>query len=157
MSKTQQTQQTLVIVKPDGVSKGISGEVVGRFEKAGLKAVTMEMLKLDRSFVSDFYAHLKTKIPEKTLNATLDFMTSGMVVMAIFEGEDAIKKARMVCGPTNPAQAPAGTIRGDFSNDDLIENTKRGIATRNVVHASSSVEDALKEIAMAKKIMKSIK
>ncbi len=126
MRQTQQTQQTLVIVKPDGVSKGVTKEVIGRFERAGLKVAAMEMLKLDRSFVSDFYAHLKTKIPEKTLNATLDFMTSGMVAMAIFEGEDAIKKARMVCGPTNPAQAPAGTIRGDFSNDDLVENTKKG-------------------------------
>jgi len=154
MSKTQ---QTLIIVKPDGVGKGISGEVLSRFEKAGLKIIAMEMLKLSRPFVSDFYAHLKTKIPEKTLSATLDFMTSGNVVMAIFEGEDAIKKARAVCGPTNPAQAPAGTIRGDFSNDDLIENTKRGIATRNVVHASSSVEEAQTEIEMAKKIMKSIK
>lgn len=154
MSKVQ---QTLIIVKPDGVSKGIIGEVLGRFEKAGLKIKEMEMLKLSRPFVSNFYAHLKTKIPEKTLHAILDFMTSNDVVMAIFEGKDAIKKARAVCGPTNPAQAPAGTIRGDFSNDDLIENTKRGIATKNVVHASSSVEESIAEIAMAKKIMKSIK
>lgn len=150
-------QQTLIIVKPDGVSKGIIGEVLGRFEKAGLKIVVMEMLKLSRPFVREFYAHLKKRIPEKTLNATLDFMTSNKVVVAIFEGKNAIKKARAVCGPTNPAEAPAGTIRGDFSNDNLIENTKRGIATRNVVHASSSVEDALKDIAMVKKIMKRVK
>lgn len=150
-------QQTLIIVKPDGVSKGIIGEVLGRFEKAGLKITAIEMLKLSRPFVRNFYAHLKAKIPKKTLNATLDFMTSNKVVMAIFEGKNAIKKAREVCGPTNPSKAPAGTIRGDFSNDDLIENTKRGIATKNVVHASSSAEEAQEEIAMAKKIMKSVK
>lgn len=153
----QQTQQTLIIVKPDGVSKGLIGEVLGRFEKAGLNILAVEMLKLSKPFISDFYAHLKAKLPEKILNLIYDFMTSGKVVMAILEGEDAIKKARAICGPTNPAEAPKGTIRGDFSDDDLVKNNKLGKPTRNVVHASASVEDALKEIAMAKKIMKSIK
>jgi len=122
-------ERTLSIVKPDGVKKNIIGEVIGRFEKAGLKVVALKMTELSREQAEGFYEVHK----ERPFFASLtEFMTSGPIVPMILEGEGAIKKVRDIMGATNPADAADGTIRKDFA--DSIE--------ANVVHGSDAPETA---------------
>ncbi len=122
-------ERTLSIVKPDGVRKNIIGEVIGRFEKAGLKVVALKMTELSRAQAEGFYEVHK----ERPFFASLtEFMTSGPIVPMILEGEGAIKKVRDIMGATNPVDAAEGTIRKDFA--DSIES--------NVVHGSDAPETA---------------
>lgn len=122
-------ERTLSIVKPDGVRKNVVGEVVRRFEKAGLKVVAIKMAELTKAEAEGFYAVHK----ERPFFASLtEFMTSGPIVPMILEGEGAIKKVRDLMGATNPADAAEGTIRKDFA--DSIE--------ANVVHGSDAPETA---------------
>lgn len=141
-------ERTLIIIKPDGVKKKLVGECLKRFEKANLEIVALKVTKLKKSFMKKFYAHLKPKLRKKLFNAIVDYMCSGKVVIAILQGKNAISKARTICGPTNPKEAPKGTIRGDFATDDLVERAKKNKATRNIIHASGSREEARKEIKM---------
>ncbi|VAV82215.1 Nucleoside diphosphate kinase, partial [hydrothermal vent metagenome] len=122
-------ERTLSIVKPDGVRKNIIGEVISRFEKAGLKVVALKMTELTQAQAEGFYEVHK----ERPFFASLtEFMTSGPIVPMILEGEGAIKKVRDIMGATNPADAAEGTIRKDFA--DSIES--------NVVHGSDAPETA---------------
>ncbi len=127
-------ERTLSIVKPDGVKKNIIGEVISRFEKAGLKVVALKMTELTQECAEGFYEVHK----ERPFFASLtEFMTSGPIVPMILEGEGAIKKVRDLMGATNPAEAAEGTIRKDFA--DSIE--------ANVVHGSDAPETAAFETA----------
>ncbi len=127
-------ERTLSIVKPDGVKKNIVGEVISRFEKAGLKVVALKMTELSAACAEGFYEVHK----ERPFFASLtEFMTSGPIVPMILEGEDAIKKVRDLMGATNPADAAEGTIRKDFA--DSIE--------ANIVHGSDAPETAAFETA----------
>jgi len=127
-------ERTLSIVKPDGVKKNIVGEVISRFEKAGLKVVALKMTELSQEQAEGFYEVHK----EKPFFASLtEFMTSGPIVPMILEGEGAIKKVRDIMGATNPADAAEGTIRKDFA--DSIE--------ANIVHGSDAPETAAFETA----------
>ncbi|MDA8162295.1 MAG: nucleoside-diphosphate kinase [Desulfobacteraceae bacterium] len=129
-----QLERTLSIVKPDGVSRGLIGEVVGRFERAGIRIAAMRMLHMGKKEAEGFYAVHKDKPFFRTLT---DFMSSGPVVVMVLEGQDVIRRNRELMGATNYKDAKPGTIRADFAND--IE--------RNVVHGSDSPENAAKEIA----------
>ena len=128
------TQRTLTIVKPDAVAKGVTGEILSRFEKAGLEIVALKKLRLTEEQARGFYAVHK----ERPFYAELvAFMTSGPVVVGVLEGPDAIAKNRELMGPTDSTKAEAGTIRGDFGTN--IE--------RNAVHGSDAPETARVEIA----------
>jgi nucleoside-diphosphate kinase len=127
-------ERTLSIVKPDGVAKGHIGDILARFEAAGLKLVGMKMLHLSRSRAEGFYAVHRER---PFFGSLVEYMTSGPVVVSVLEGEDAIAKNRELMGPTNAAQAPKGTIRGDFGVD--IET--------NTVHGSDAPDTAAFEIA----------
>jgi nucleoside-diphosphate kinase len=127
-------ERTLSIVKPDGVAKGHVGDILARFEAAGLKLVGMKMLHLSRSRAEGFYAVHRER---PFFGSLVEYMTSGPVVVSVLEGEDAIAKNRELMGPTNAAQAPKGTIRGDFGVD--IET--------NTVHGSDAPDTAAFEIA----------
>ena len=129
-----QLERTLSIIKPDGVSRGLIGEVVGRFERAGIRIAAMRMLHMGKKEAEGFYAVHKDKPFFRTLT---DFMSSGPVVVMVLEGQDVIRRNRELMGATNYKDAKPGTIRADFAND--IE--------RNVVHGSDSPENAAKEIA----------
>jgi nucleoside-diphosphate kinase len=127
-------ERTLSIVKPDGVSKNLIGEVYRRFEKAGLKIVAAKMLKLRQDQAEGFYAVHKARPFYADL---VRYMTSGPVMVQVLEGENAIKANRDIMGATNPKQAAPGTIRADFAAS--IEE--------NVVHGSDGPETAKNEIA----------
>jgi len=126
-------EYTLSIVKPDGVQKNLIGEVIRRFEKAGLRIVGLKMLRLTKDMAKGFYIVHKDKPFYESLT---DFMSSGPVVVMVVEGENAISKVREIMGATNPENAAPGTIRHDFASD--VEH--------NIVHGSDSPESARFEI-----------
>ncbi|GIW48229.1 MAG: nucleoside diphosphate kinase [Deltaproteobacteria bacterium] len=127
-------ERTLSIVKPDGVSKNLIGEVIKRFEQNGLRVVALKMVKLSRPQAEGFYAVHRDKPFFQSLT---DFMSSGPCVVMVLEGKDAISKVREIMGATDPKKAETGTIRRDFAQN--IE--------RNIVHGSDSKESASFEIS----------
>jgi len=127
-------EQTLSIIKPDGVSKNLIGEICGRFEEAGLQIVAARMMHLTKAQAQGFYAVHKER---PFYNDLVNYMTSGPVFVQVLQGEDAIARNREIMGATNPANAAPGTIRADFA--DSIEE--------NIVHGSDGPETATTEIA----------
>ncbi len=126
-------ERTLSIIKPDGVAKGLMGEVIKRFETAGLKIVAMKMIHMSKKEAEGFYAVHRGKAFYQSLT---DFMSSGPCVVMILEGPGAIAKNRELMGATNPKDAAPGTIRREYASN--IE--------RNVVHGSDAPETAAYEI-----------
>jgi nucleoside-diphosphate kinase len=129
------SESTLLIVKPDGVRRGLTGEVLSRVEAKGLGITEMRMMQIDRTLAEEHYAEHR----EKTFfDELVTFITSGPVVVAKLEGEGAIDVWRAMMGPTDPATAPSGTIRGDF-----------GLAiAENIVHGSDSATSAERELKL---------
>jgi nucleoside-diphosphate kinase len=127
-------ERTLSIVKPDGVKKGLVGEVIRRFESAGLRVVALKRLALQKPEAEAFYAVHKEKGFFESLT---EFMSSGPVVAMILEGEDAIRRTRQIMGATNPKDAAPGTIRADFGQE----------VEQNIVHGSDSLETAAFEMS----------
>ncbi len=126
-------ERTLSIVKPDGVKKGVIGEVIRRYESAGLKIRALKMLWMTKEEAKGFYIVHKDK---PFYDSLTDFMSEGPIVVMVVEGQDAINKVREIMGATNPKEAAKGTIRADFATD--IE--------RNTVHGSDSPQSAEFEI-----------
>ena len=126
-------ERTLSIIKPDGVAKGLIGEVIKRFEKAGLKIAAMKMIYMSKKEAEGFYAVHRGK---KFFDSVTDFMSSGPCVVMILQGPSAISKNRELMGATNPQDAAPGTIRKEYATN--IE--------RNVVHGSDASETAAFEI-----------
>jgi nucleoside-diphosphate kinase len=125
--------ETLVIVKPDTVRRRLIGEILSRIERKGLRIADMRTTRIDRSLAEELYAEHREK---PFFDELVDFITSGDVVVARIEGEQAVSVVRELMGPTDPARAPAGTIRGDF-----------GLRiTENLIHGSDSAETAKREI-----------
>ena len=129
------SQRTLVLVKPDGVARGLVGEVLGRLERRGLGLVALELRTLDRETAHRHYGEHEGK---PFFESLIEFITSGPLVAAVAEGPRAIETWRAMMGPTDPVKAPSGTIRGDFGL----------IVTENLVHGSDSPESAAREIAL---------
>ena len=167
-------EQTLVLIKPDGVQRGLIGEVLGRFERVGLKIVALKMVQPERDQVDKHYAlteewmlgvYTKAKAKfdaeGKTFpypnhiaygteikNGLMEFLVSAPVVAMVLEGEGAVAIVRKLTGATEPAGSPPGTIRGDFAQDSypFANSQKRPI--RNIIHASGTVEEAKNELAV---------
>jgi nucleoside-diphosphate kinase len=127
-------EQTLSMIKPDGVGKKVIGEVVKRFESAGIRIAAMKMLRLSKEEAKAFYAVHKERPFYDSLTT---FMSSGPIVAMILEGEEVIRRNRDLMGATNPKEAAPGTIRFDFASD----------VEKNIVHGSDSPESAAVEIA----------
>ena len=127
-------ERTLSIIKPDAVGKNVIGEIMTRFEKAGLQIVAAKMMKLDDEKAGGFYAEHKER---PFFGDLVGFMTSGPVVVQVLEGENAIAKNRELMGATNPKEDEAGTIRADFAES----------IDANAAHGSDSAESAAREIA----------
>ncbi|AHG63866.1 nucleoside-diphosphate kinase [Advenella mimigardefordensis] len=127
-------ERTLSIIKPDAVAKNVIGEIISRFEKAGLKVVEARMQQLSQAEAEGFYAVHKER---PFFNDLVKFMISGPVFIQVLEGENAIAKNRELMGATDPKKADAGTIRADFA--DSID--------ANAVHGSDAAETAANEIA----------
>ena len=126
-------EQTYLMVKPDGVQRGLCGEIVSRFERKGLKLVGMKLMVIPKETAENHYGEHKGK---KFYDSLIAYITSGPVLAMVWEGENAVAICRNMMGKTNPAESAPGTIRGDF-----------GMVTGlNIIHGSDSVESAEREI-----------
>ncbi len=128
------TEHTLSIIKPDAVQKNVLGEILGRFERAGLKIVAAKMIHLSKAEAQGFYVVHKER---PFFDSLTTFMSSGPILVSVLEGQDAIQTNRRLMGATNPVEADPGTIRKDFATD--IE--------KNAVHGSDGPDTARQEIA----------
>ncbi len=126
-------EKTLLIIKPDGVERGLVGEIIGRIERKGLKLSALKLDIIDREKARLHYAEHEGK---EFYDSLINFITSSPVVLAVVEGEKAIATMRKMAGATRALEAEAGTIRGDFAMD----------TTKNIVHSSDSAESAEREI-----------
>ena len=168
-------ERTLVLIKPDGIVRGLSGKIISRFEDAGLKIVGMKMLWVDENFAREHYkleeewarnVFMKTKTTHEKEGRkfpyknhmefggmiqkwNMDFLCEGTVIAFVLEAPHAIELARKMVGATEPRQAAPGTIRGDFASVEsyAVANEKERVL-RNLVHASDSSENATREIAL---------
>jgi nucleoside-diphosphate kinase len=169
-------ERSLVLLKPDAVVRGVTGEILHRFERVGLKIVGMKMVHAEIEFVKKHYLTTDDKlkiIGERTLsdcneygidvqenmgttdpveigrmvwNWNVEFLSSGPVLAIVFEGVNAVQNIRNMVGSTVPSKAAPGTIRGDFSLDTAVGANKRKRTVFNLIHASGTVEEANEEI-----------
>lgn len=128
-------QRTLIIVKPDGVQRGLVGEILGRFERRGLKIVGLKLMSVSRSLAETHYAVHRDK---PFFGDLIEFITAAPVVCAVIEGPEAIAVVRKLVGATRFTEAEAGSIRGDFALD----------LTMNLIHASDAPDTAEKEVKL---------
>jgi nucleoside-diphosphate kinase len=124
--------RTLILVKPDAFARGLTGEIIARFEQKGLRIAALEQMQIDKDVASQHYAEHEGK---PFFGELVDFITSGPLVAMVLEGHEAVKAARQVIGATNPLEATTGSIRGDFA----IE------VGQNMVHGSDSPESGTRE------------
>jgi nucleoside-diphosphate kinase len=174
----QQEERTLILIKPDGVKRGLIGQVISRFEARGLKIVSLEMLWAKRDQISRHYPQNEVWItrvggkvlenykkdnidPVKSLGSKdplelgqkarewlLDYLTSGPIVKVVVSGNHAIAVVRKLAGGTMPAEAIVGTIRGDFAIDDAVKANREKRAVKNIIHASENGEEAANELEL---------
>jgi len=128
-------EQTLILVKPDGVQRGLAFEILGRLERRGLRLVALKLMRVTAELAGE---HYREHAGKGFYQGLIEYITSAPIVAAVFEGPNAIAAARSTMGKTNPAQADAGTIRGDLA----IETG------RNLVHGSDGPESAVREVRL---------
>jgi nucleoside-diphosphate kinase len=128
-------QRSFVMLKPDAVKRRLAGEVLGRFERRGLKIMAVKMMVIERDLAEKHYGEHSEKPFFKDL---VDYITSGPVLATVIEGEECISLIRRMVGATNPQEADLGTIRGDYAID----------TGRNIIHASDSATSAVREISL---------
>ena len=129
------TERTLVLVKPDGVQRGIAGEIISRLERTGLQIMGLKLMQISEDLASQHYGehHGKPFYP-----GLVSFITSSPVIALVLKGPSAISTTRKIMGATNPADSAPGTIRGDFGVD----------MGRNLIHGSANLEDAAREVSL---------
>ena len=128
-------ERTLILIKPDGMQRGISFEILSRFEKRGLRLAGLRLLQVSRELAEDHYGE---HVGKPFFESLVDYITSSPIIAAVFEGTDAVSAARSTMGGTKPVDAAPGTIRGDYGLE----------IGRNVVHGSDSPESAEREIGI---------
>lgn len=144
-------QRSLVVCKPDAVQRGIVGEILQRFERVGLKIVGMKMVMPDEEQYEKHYEEIGqmiTRRGEQTFRYNLAYMMTGPVIAIVLEGVEAVPLVRKIVGPTEPKSAEMGTIRGDYAHMSFGYSDSKGMGVPNLIHASGSVEEAQKEIAL---------
>ena len=128
-------EKTLVLLKPDAVQRGLSGEIIKRLERTGLKIVGMKLMHVSEELANRHYGE---HVGKPFFDGLVGFITSGPIVAMAIEGENSVAIVRKTMGATNPADSPPGSIRGDFGAD----------IGRNLVHGSDSPESAVRELAL---------
>ena len=128
-------ERTLVLVKPDGVQRGLIGSIISRLEQRGLKLVGLKLIQVDDALARKHYGE---HVDRPFFDGLVDFITSAPVVAMVWESNDAVDAVRNTMGPTNPTTSPPGTIRGDLGLD----------IGRNLVHGSDSLESAQREVSL---------
>jgi nucleoside-diphosphate kinase len=126
-------ERTLILIKPDAMQRGLSGEIITRFERRGLRIVAMRLLKVDKAMAKRHYGE---HVGKPFFDGLVDYITSSPIIAAVFEGTNAVAAARQLMGSTRPTEAAPGTIRADFGLE----------VGRNLVHGSDSVASARREI-----------
>ncbi|MBU1348799.1 nucleoside-diphosphate kinase [Patescibacteria group bacterium] len=174
MEQTTHFERSLVLIKPDGVQRGFVGEVIGRFERVGLKIIALKMVHaavedvdkhyaLTEEWMKGVFEKAKSKYEAKgetfpyadhvaygteIKNGLVTFLKSAPIVAMVVEGEGAVALIRKLVGTTEPASSAPGTIRGDLSHDSYALSNSQNRPLRNIVHASGAVDEALNEIAV---------
>lgn len=174
MTRASREERTLVLIKPDGVERGLVGEIIKRYERTGLKLVGLKMLVPDKALIERHYTldpEWKRKVGEKSIAAAKEkgdtprsddplvmgefvlealarYLAVGPVVAMVWQGMNAVGIVRKITGGTEPLSSDVGTIRGDFTIDSYKVADADNRAVRNLVHASGSTEEAEKEIAL---------
>lgn len=144
-------ERTLVIMKPDAVQRGITGEIITRFERAGLKIVAIKMAAPDKEHFHTHYEDISkmiTRWGEDIFNITLTGMTESPVIAIVLEGVGAIAHVRKMVGVVDPKDSAPGTIRGDYTHINRNFTNSRGGTLPNIVHASGNTEEAQAEIEL---------
>ena len=142
--------RSLCLIKPDGVRRGLSGEIIRRIETTGLRIAALKLVLPDQALAQRHYRYddIAVRHGEGVWNALTAFLSSGAVIALVVEGVSAVENMRRICGTTEPSKSPTGTIRGDFCHHDFAWAKTTGKAIRNVMHASSSDEEAALEIVV---------
>ena len=142
-------ERTLVLVKPDGVQRQIIGEILTRFEKAGLKIVGLKLVWADEEFARKHYTEdIEIRRGKAVRDYNVNFIKSGPVVALALEGVNAIENVRKMVGSTEPKSAQPGTIRGDYSHVSYAYCDSKKQVVKNLIHASSDAKDAAHELAL---------
>ncbi|PRY17009.1 nucleoside-diphosphate kinase [Pseudosporangium ferrugineum] len=141
-------ERTLVLLKPDAVSRGLVGRVLQRFEDAGLKVVGTKMVQMDAELARKHYFDLEERFGKSVFDVTANFMKSGPVIALALEGVEAVANVRRIVGVTFPNQANPGTIRGDFAHTSKAYTEAKHSVAANLVHASGNVEEAKYEVEL---------
>ena len=128
-------ERTLILVKPDAFARNLTGEIIARFERKGLRLVALKLMTMDRELAERHYAE---HVGKPFFDELVTFITSGPLVAMVLEGDHAVEAARQVIGATNPLQATTGSIRGDFAVE----------VGQNMVHGSDAAESAGREVAL---------
>lgn len=141
-------EQTLVLIKPDGVQRGLIGEVIKRFEQRGLKIVGMKMVDVNKSLAENHYTEeIEKKHGKKVRTYLIKYLTSGPIIAMVIYGSSAISTVRKIVGNTYPGEAEIGTIRGDFAHvsKKYVKKFQQG---KNLIHASANKKDAKYELSL---------
>ncbi len=143
-------EKTLIVFKPDAVARGIVGEIITRFERAGFKIVATKMLQPDNQHFYDHYegiGTLKTRKGDEIFDSQLASMQEGPVIAMVLEGVEAVEAVRKMVGDTEPKSAMPGTIRGDYAHVTYGQAASIGRGVANIIHASADPKEAKQEIA----------
>lgn len=141
-------ERTLVLLKPDAVQRAIMGRILQRFEDVGLKVVGMKMVQPTKEHATQHYADVGVRRGPKILEQNVNFLLDGPVVALVLEGIHSIELVRKMVGSTESKASPPGTIRGDFSHQSYAWADSQDQVIKNLIHASSSQDDAKKEVAL---------
>lgn len=142
-------ERTLVLIKPDGIKRGLVGDIISRFEKAGLKIIGSKMVWLNEDFAKNHYTEdISNRHGEKVRNMLLKFICEGPVISMVLEGSSAIENVRKIIGSTEPKSALPGTIRGDLAHTSYKYSDDKEKAVKNLVHASADEKDAKHEVGL---------
>ena len=138
-------ERSFVLIKPDGVERGLLGEIIKRFENSGLKIVAMKMLWVDEKFAKE---HYKVHAKKTFFKELVGVIKGGPIVVMVIEGVHAVQNVRKLVGPTSPHIAQPGTIRGDFAHVSMDYANKMKIVGKNMIHAADSLKTAKEEIKL---------
>jgi nucleoside-diphosphate kinase len=142
-----ESESTLILLKPDAVRRGLIGEILQRFERVGLQIHDIRRVELTPGLLERHYAELKVKLP-RAYDRNARYLAGQTGIAAVLTGMHAIAKVRLLVGPTEPASAPPGTIRGDYSSDTIAMADAQDRGLHNLIHAADSAEAAAREIAL---------
>ena len=142
-------QKTFVLIKPDGVERGLIGEILRRFENRGLKIIALKMLQPDKKLAEKHYGkEITQRYGEFVREGQIKYLANGLVIAMVLEGIEVIKVVRTMTGTTYPNDSPPGTIRGDFCHISKDYANTNKLTVRNIIHASADEADAKRELKL---------